>query len=176
MSAVPESALRICRLADAPHSVDEVERLITETWPDWYGGAEQGGGRGVARDDLALRMARTGVPLGFVALLDGRAIGTVALGLNGHGAEPAEGPWINGLCVAPDRRGAGIGAALVAAAEAELCRQGYPRAYATAREARTLFLRRGWRCLRVLEDGWHVLARDYDRPDGPALTVVPGGA
>ena len=112
------------------------------------------------------------MPLGFVALEDGRAVGTVALGLNGHGASPAEGPWVNGLCVVPDRRGHGIGASLVAAAERELRRQGYRRAFATAREARALFLRRGWEAIRPAGDGWQVLCRDWDHaPDSPAAKL-----
>lgn len=132
---------------------------MADTWPDWYGP----GGNAVAADDLILRSGRTGIPLGFVALdPGGRVLGTVALGLTGHGAEPEEGPWVNGLAVAAAQRGHGIGSALVAAAEAEVRRQGYPRAFTAAREAADLFRRLGWRDLRPLPEGWAVLLHDFD--------------
>ena len=149
--------MQIRRLAEAPHCLPPLAHLLAETWPDWYG---RPGGNDAGRD-LAERAGRTGIPLGLVALgAGGRPVGTVALGLTGHGAEPAEGPWLNGLAVAPDMRRQGIGGQLIAAAEAETARQGYPRLFAAAREAADLFRRRGWCDLRALPDGWTVLVRD----------------
>lgn len=54
----------------------------------------------------------------FVAVVDGKVIGTVLAGYDGHRG------WLYSLAVAPDRRLSGVGSALVQHAEHELCARG----------------------------------------------------
>ncbi|WP_448319495.1 GNAT family acetyltransferase [Streptomyces sp. CO7] len=57
----------------------------------------------------------------FVAEDDGRIVGTVMAGYDGHRG------WINYLAVGDDRRGTGLGRALVEQAEAALAALGCPK-------------------------------------------------
>jgi ribosomal protein S18 acetylase RimI-like enzyme len=57
----------------------------------------------------------------LVALLDGRLVGTIMAGYEGHRG------WINYLAVAPDRRRQGVGKALMGAAETALRALGCPK-------------------------------------------------
>lgn len=126
---------------------------MRDAWPGWYGP----GGPGDAEADLLLRSRVAGLPWGVVAL-EGAPVGTAALGLSSHGAEPGEGPWLLGLLVAPAARGRGVGSALVAACEAEARLGGHGRLLATTGAAEGLLRRRGWQEVRRLPDGHGVLA------------------
>lgn len=113
-------------------------------WPDWYGP----GGTGNALADLQAR-ATPGLPQGWVAVIAGQPVGTVAVAQTSYGAQ-GDGPWLVGLVVDPAHRGQGIGAALIGCAE----RVG--PLLTTTREAAPLFAARGWTILRDVEDGWQV--------------------
>jgi ribosomal protein S18 acetylase RimI-like enzyme len=73
--------------------------------------------------DRDLARAAAGPASAVLAALDGdRVAGTVMVGHDGHRG------WLYYLAVRPDRRGAGLGSALVRAAEAWLHQRGLPKA------------------------------------------------
>jgi ribosomal protein S18 acetylase RimI-like enzyme len=73
-----------------------------------------------ARKDIA-RKQRMQPELFLVAIADARVVGTVMAGYDGHRG------WVNYLAVDPASRRAGIGRALMAAAEAGLAALGCPK-------------------------------------------------
>jgi ribosomal protein S18 acetylase RimI-like enzyme len=78
----------------------------------------------VPQNDPAMDIAakvRFQPDLFLVALLDGRLVGTIMAGYEGHRG------WINYLAVAPDRRRHGLGKALMGAAEKALRALGCPK-------------------------------------------------
>ena len=75
----------------------------------------------------------------------GQPVGTVSLRTSSPGSENHPGAWLTALLVPHDLRRAGIGAALICAAEDEALRLGYDELFATTGSAASLFLCRGWR-------------------------------
>ncbi len=138
-----------------PEAVPALAGLMRAVWPGWYGP----GGEGDADADLRVRSRLEGVPFGVVATEDGRVLGGAALAGTSYGVEEGEGPWLEGLLVAPEARRRGAGSALVAACEAQAWRNGAQCVFATTVAARGLLLRRGWRPLRTLPGGHEVLIR-----------------
>ncbi len=150
-------------LAEAAGAMAPLAALMRAEWPDWYGP----GGPGTPEADLRARCRKSGLPWGVVALGAGMPVGGAALAHVSHGAAAGETPWLVGLVVAPDRRGQGIGSALVAACEAQARAEGFATLFSTTGAARGLLLRRGWRLLRRLEDGQEVLAKDLSGGAAP---------
>jgi ribosomal protein S18 acetylase RimI-like enzyme len=72
------------------------------------------------RKDIA-RKRRVQPELFLVGRIDGRLVGSVMAGYDGHRG------WVNYLAVAPEWRRAGLGAQLMAAAEAGLAALGCPK-------------------------------------------------
>ena len=131
--------------------------FLKDVWPEWYGPD----GPGDAARDVAARCRSRGLPLGLVALGPaGGVCGTAALGARSHGARGAEAPWLIGLAVRADRRGQGVGSALVAAGERHAREAGHDRLFAATSAAAGLLRRRGWVDLRAHEDGTLILRID----------------
>ena len=65
-------------------------------------------------------------------------------------------PWIVGLAVHPDHRGAGLGAALLSAATERARAMEHPALYAATNRAAPLFRAAGWEELRRHEDGTRI--------------------
>jgi ribosomal protein S18 acetylase RimI-like enzyme len=80
--------------------------------------------------DIALKIACQ-PNLFFVAAIDGKIVGTVMVGYDGHRG------WINYLAVAPDHRKHGIGRALTQRAEMELKQLGCPKVNLQVRRTNT---------------------------------------
>lgn len=135
-------------LIDHGETVTPLVDLLEASWPEWYNprGAS-------ARADLAERMAREHMPLGIVAFVDGVLAGTCALAAKSGGLVTERGPWLGGLVVAPDFRGRGVGAALLARTLVEAQRLGHERVYALTASAQSLFVREGWRLVETTHVG-----------------------
>jgi len=119
-------------------------------WPAWYGP----GGPGDARKDLESYADGGSLPVGVVALQEGRVCGVAALRAESIASHRHLTPWAAAGLVDPALRGRGIGAALVAALEAEARAQGFRRVYCATATAESLLRRRAWTLLeRVLHDG-----------------------
>lgn len=129
-------------LADMPEAVSELAEQFRAEWEPYYGAT----GPGNAEADLLSCCRKDDIPLALVAVTDhGKIAGTGALKAESVGAEAGEGPWIAALLVVPDKRGKGIGTALVAALEDEARRLRFPALYTSTDTAGGLLLRRGWR-------------------------------
>lgn len=138
-------------LSDCPGQIAPTAALITALWPGWYGP----GGQGDALADITARATPGALPLGLIAEAGGEVLGTVALAETSYGAA-GDSPWLIGLGVAPKARRQGIGAALIAGAEALARQRGAGALHTTTREAAGLFTARGWEKLREIEEGWAV--------------------
>ncbi|MBF0680963.1 MAG: GNAT family N-acetyltransferase [Devosia sp.] len=137
-------AIETALLIDRGDTVTPLVDLLEAVWPEWYNprGAS-------ARADLAERMAREHMPLGIVAFVDGALAGTCALAAKSGGLVTERGPWLGGLVVAPEFRGQGVGAALLARTLVEARRLGHERVYALTATAQALFVREGWRLVET---------------------------
>lgn len=137
-------------LSDTPEALPELAALLRETWPDWYGP----GGSGDAMADLRARSS-AGLPLGWVAMIDGHAIGTVALDQTSYGAGADEGLWLIGLVTAPQARGRCVASGLVR----HVMAQTPGPLFSTTKSAAGLLQRQGWQKLREIDEGWQVWRR-----------------
>lgn len=82
------------------------------------------------REDIARKVA-VADGMFLVATVDGRVVGSVMAGYDGHRG------WINYLAVAPVQQGAGHGRALMAEAEARLAAVGCPKVNLQVRDTNT---------------------------------------
>jgi GNAT superfamily N-acetyltransferase len=130
-------------LADASSAVEPLARAMFDEWPGVPG--QRTLEDTVARYRECCR--RDGLPLALVAL-DGRDVaGTVGLRADSVSTRPDLAPWLAAFWVAPPRRGRGLGARLVRAAEDEARRLGIPTLHAGTSTAGRLFERLGWRAV-----------------------------
>jgi GNAT superfamily N-acetyltransferase len=137
-------------LASHPEALPELGRMFEAEWPSWYGV----GGRGNASTDLLAFAGSTGLPFGFVALLDGAVCGAAALKAESIPSHRHLSPWAAAGVVKPSLRGHGIGSALLAALEERARSQGYPQIHCATSTAETLLRRRDYRLLeRVTHEG-----------------------
>ncbi|GAA3962484.1 GNAT family N-acetyltransferase [Actinoplanes auranticolor] len=151
-------------LADRPDLVVPVARL---RWQEW--GTEPG------RQDLrwwidvtGSEAGRTAPHVAFVAVSEAdEAVGAVSIAPADLPERPALSPWVVGMIVQADRRGSGIGGALMSALQQWAAVSGISRLWvATGGPAVEFYRRCGWTVAEVL-----------DRDNGEQatiLTVRPG--
>lgn len=152
--------MTIVSLAERP---ELAAAAVDLAWADW--------GEGLPDDEyrrwlaLAEHDARThsACAAGFVALHDGRVIGSVSV----HEFDMEElrdrSPWVCGMIVAPDARGGGVGAALLGHLERFVASGGVDRLWVCTDTAPGFYRRCGWRDVeRVIRDGavGQVLVKD----------------
>jgi GNAT superfamily N-acetyltransferase len=124
-------------LAEHRDCIDLRADWFEREWEPYYGTR----GPGDARADLAARCNRDRLPIGFVAILDDRVRGTAALDRD---AATGLTPSLVGLLVAPDCRGRGIAAALIAAAESVARELGYRELFTSTSILGERLEREGW--------------------------------
>lgn len=124
-------------LDDHPGVIDRLVRWYEREWEPYYG--EQGPGD--ARADLESRCNRGRLPVGFVAVEDGRILGTAALD---DDAATGTRPSVVGLLVAPDRRRRGIASALLEFAEGLARDLGYDELFMSTTILGEFVMRMGW--------------------------------
>jgi predicted N-acetyltransferase YhbS len=118
--------LKITHLLHHPHLIEPVARMIyDEFWCDVV--------NGMSLDDLImhLRTARNvdHIPLCLIALDDEQFVGTVNLIENDDSQRTHLRPWLAAMVVREDKRGAGIGTALVEALLIEAHKLNIPTLY-----------------------------------------------
>lgn len=134
----------IRHLADVPSALPALERLYCAQWPAWYGP----GGPGNARADLEAAAQHGALPLAMVACTAAdQVLGCAMLKAKSVGAELGHGPFLAGFVVMPLARRQGVGAALVAAIEAEAARLGFGALFGSTDSAGGILTRRGWRAV-----------------------------
>lgn len=139
----------IVLLADRPDLAPALAVGYEAEWPGWYGPGGQGEGTALA--DLAGRAQAGRLPLGLAAVLDGEAVGVLALTETSGPGRAEWGPWLGGFWVRADLRGQGIGAALIRAAVPQAARLGFPTLFAATASAVSLFKREGWTLLQTVD-------------------------
>jgi GNAT superfamily N-acetyltransferase len=135
------TTITIGTLADHPQLVPEV---VDIAWREWGGS--------LARDERARwlreaeRDSRLHLPTsaGFVAVDGDRAVGTVQLHEYEIDAIRDRSPWVCGMVVLPDYRGAGVGSRLLAALERFAAGHGVPRLWVFTEHAAAFYERCGW--------------------------------
>lgn len=141
MLPCPPMVIRL--LADAPWALEPLARAMFDEWPGVPG--QRTPEDAVTRYRACCR--RDGLPLALVAL-DGREVaGTVGLRQDSVSTRPDLAPWLAAFWVAPARRGRGLGARLVRAAEDQARRLGIATLHAGTSTAGPLFERLGWRAV-----------------------------
>lgn len=108
---------------------------------------------GDAREDLErCLLPNARLPRCLVALdRDGRPLGTVSLRDTSPGSDLYPGAWLTALLVHRDFRKAGVGIKLIAAAEREAARIGFPEILTATATAGSLVLRRNWQQVKTLQ-------------------------
>lgn len=136
-------AIRIAPLNSDPDTINTLVRMYLEQWPDWYGPDGPGDGRGDLESCLGEADA---LPSCLVAYeVSGQVLGSVCLRWNSPGSDRHPGAWMTGLLVEGKYRNAGVGTALVAAAEKEARRLEFSDLHASTSSAGRLLMRRAWR-------------------------------
>jgi GNAT superfamily N-acetyltransferase len=138
-------------LSSRPELGSTVQRWFMQEWPSYY----DSNGR-AALDVLAYSRAE-GVPRGFVAIVNGMPGGFAALKAESFPSHPHLGPWAGAAYVAPEFRRRGIGAALLAAVEAEAAIQGHGLVYCATGTSASLLQRAGWKLLEQVAHEGHKL-------------------
>ncbi len=133
-------SFEIALLHRHPDRVAEIAEGYLAEWPEWYGP----GGPGDALADLTARAAGEGLPLGLIALTEGRAVGACAIAPTSIASYAHLTPWLVGLWTNPPLRRRGIGAALIMASRPAAAQMGYRWLYAATSTAAGLLARDGW--------------------------------
>ena len=127
-------------LSDHMEVIPTLIEWYQSEWEPYYGID----GPGDARADLVSRCNRDAIPIGLVAIENGRVFGIAALDLD---VTTNLTPSVVGLLVGPEYRRRGIATALLNATE-DLARQlGYRRLYVSTTALRDLLNRLGWRSM-----------------------------
>lgn len=152
----------------APHSAmsERVELLTDHPTPHWAVGVRAfGANRGAPEpeqldwwvDVTQHEAGRTTLPITWVAITaQGEVAGAVGLGEFDIAERRDRSPWVLGLVMVEQHRGAGIGGWLMAALEAWACRQGYATVWvATGGRAVAFYRQYGWEVAEIvaLESG-----------------------
>jgi len=135
------AAWTIVPLAERPDLVPALARHLHAFWHETY--PEKTVAWRIAA--LTRRCNRDRVPFALVAVdAAGDAVGTVSVFDDDLPDRPDLNPWLGTVFVRPDRRGRGLGAALVRAGEAQAARLGVPLLHLYTFDQRDLYARLGW--------------------------------
>ncbi|QEM83083.1 GNAT family N-acetyltransferase [Halomonas binhaiensis] len=91
-----------------------------------------------------------GVPSVFVAMRDGKPVGTASLSPDDMSIRREYSPWLASVFVLPEQRGQGLASALVRRVEDEAREHGVNRLYLYTPDQQSLYRRLGWRDLEAL--------------------------
>jgi GNAT superfamily N-acetyltransferase len=116
-------------------------------WPAHYGA----GGPGDAAQDLQAFANRGSLPVGVVALRDGRVCGIAALKAESIASHRHLSPWAAAGLVRSPERGQGIGAQLLAALEQEARSLGFRYIYCGTSTAESLLQRSEWQLIEHID-------------------------
>jgi predicted N-acetyltransferase YhbS len=156
--------MRIGYLADHPAHIDTLARWHYAEWRellrDWSEHA--------ARAELATHTQRCAVPTTLIALDGDAPIGSVSLLHTDDERLPPYTPWLASLYVLPDRRGSGVGRALVERVQHEARALGHRALFlytTAAMNLRAFYARLGWADMErhtLLGETVQIWRRDLD--------------
>ncbi len=135
-----ESGVSIEYLADHPRFALTVAKWVFDHWGKMYRmrSVEEQIGR------LSERLNKDAFPIAFVALVDGRPVGTASLKLREMTTHPHLEHWLGTVYVDEKFRGRGIGTALVVRATEEARRLGVETLYLHTPDREAFYRRLGW--------------------------------
>ncbi len=138
--------MAIRSLEERPDAAGRLAEWFVAEWPDYH--------RGRSLPDVASRFRLVpDVQQTLIAEIDGEVVGTVALRGPWEVVPDIPPPWIGGLYVVPQHRGAGIGMALVEAAIAEAAGEGHADVHISVRVDPASYVLRGWRIVGTVFAG-----------------------
>ena len=132
--------MTIAGLAEKRELLPQVAALLHAEWGSLYPGA--GIEERVKRLESYLNLDR--IPITLVALDDGELLGTASAIESDMASHPGWGPWLASVYVLPDRRGSGIGTALVHEIAARSASFGAKKLYLWTERSEGLYARLGW--------------------------------
>ncbi|MDQ3929909.1 MAG: GNAT family N-acetyltransferase [Chloroflexota bacterium] len=135
--------MRIENIADHLNLVDTIARWH---WDEW-GHADPEGSLQSWAQGLRERTSRDSVPTTYVALEGEELLGSATLVDNDMSTRPDLWPWVAGVFVKPERRGQGIGSALMRYVVRKAAEMGIKRLYLHTGAARAFYEKLGWRYL-----------------------------
>ncbi len=155
MSPLGDTSVEL--LADNVEFVPDIARWHYEEWGRSH--------EAVTEADVAARLStwtnRDAIPLTYVAVRRGVPLGAASLVVHDMSV-PAPGcedltPWLSGVFVTPERRGTGLGPALVGACEETAARLGHTGIYlhTAARTAQRFYVPMGWYILDLVDYRGH---------------------
>lgn len=133
--------MRIDYLADHKDLVPAIAKWFFGEWSCFYPGKR-------LKDFEAMvfeRVNRDRLPLALVAMEGTELLGIGCLKAKDMETRPELTPWLAGMYVARERRGRGIGAALVRAVEENAARLGIAKLYLHTPGSARFYARLGWR-------------------------------
>jgi GNAT superfamily N-acetyltransferase len=133
--------MRIEPIADHPHLIDTIARWH---WDEW-GHVDPEGSAESWAEGLRERTHRDRVPATYVALDGDVPLGSATLVDNDMSTRPDLWPWLAGVYVRPERRGQGVGSALVLHAVRSAAGMGVEKLYLYTGGARGFYEKLGWR-------------------------------
>ena len=130
-------ALAIRPLEERPEADALLAEWFAAEWSEYH--------RGRSLPDVASRFRLVpDVQQTLVAEIEGEIVGTVTLRGRWEAAPEIPPPWVGGLYVVPQRRGKGIGMALVDAAVAAATTEGHSVVHMSVRVDPVSYIRIGW--------------------------------
>ncbi len=158
--------ITIASFTERPEALPEVVEIAWREWGPALPVDERPRWLREAQLDSELHLPTSA---GWVALDGGRAVGTVQLHEFEIDAIRDRSPWVCGMVVSPEYRGAGVGRRLLAALEAFAAEHGVPQLWVFTEDATGaagFYERCGWER--------HSEAVEHGEP-GIVLTRVPAG-
>jgi GNAT superfamily N-acetyltransferase len=144
--ALPAPDLRMVRTGDRP---DLIPTVVDWLWEAFW--RPNGHPLELVRDLVAASVAEIGPPQTFVLLADGAPVGTAALVAHDLDERPDLTPWLAGVFVAPEARGRGYAALLIAAVEAASRAAAIPTLWLYTNTAEHIYRRAGWHAIETFE-------------------------
>jgi GNAT superfamily N-acetyltransferase len=133
--------IAIATLAEHPQLVPEVVEIAWQEWGGPLPDHERARWLREAERDSRLHLPTSAA---FVALDGDRAVGTVQLHEFEIDAMRDRSPWVCGMVVLPEYRGAGVGSGLLAALEQFAASHDVPRLWVFTESAVAFYERCGW--------------------------------
>ena len=157
----PSATAVVHLLADR---ADLIEAVTDLRWLEW-GHAPEPIEREWWHAATVREAGRSELPMTWVASDQSGALGVVGLGQFDIEERRDRSPWVLGMIVRPDRRGAGIGRLLLAHLERWAHQQGYEQLWVATGAAVDIYQRCGWRICETVK-------RDFEA--AILLTKKPG--
>ena len=132
--------MKIEYLADYPEQVEKVNDWLYNYWGAYYNDSSKEDWL----DDLKKRLNKAEIPTTFIALQEGKFVGTASLIKHDMDNRPELSPWLADVYVPPEHRKQGIASKLVSRVVEETRILGIERLYLFTRNAKEFYLKLGW--------------------------------